>query len=409
MSTLLSIPCCVKGLCDDPSNPFANLTAEGPDSDYFIGLYHGSLQQPPPLDWTWGTPGCLSFCTSTVSQADADLCAQRQQVQCTTQNCNDPSCGGNGGDGGWLAPGRLANPPVFTNTDQPCTTNCPDGLPFTYTLPAGSVAGINQAYCNQQAQSIACNRAAENMMCLSDLTPNTATVGMPYVGIIAVNGGVAPYSLMILAGSVPPGITATIGARFITLSGTPTTAGTYSFTVDVNDSSGLFMTKNYTITVLAPPCVDWTKLTIDPGSPILNPNSGAATFNPASGGIQTFTASVTAPVAQIGASSVLCNATVHGYNGPACNCNLQLTWTKVGTNFSAGFDVAQVTVTAGAGGTNANFNGTTANGVYNFPFSVDSGLVTPYDIDVTISVSATVFLGQLEDVTLTLAGVFTNV
>src|SRR5262249_40884177 len=60
----------------------------------------------------------------------------------------------------------------------------------------------------------------------------TGTVGTFYSQILAAGGGTPPYSWTIIFGSLPPGLTLT-GA---TISGTPTTAGTVSFTVRATDT-----------------------------------------------------------------------------------------------------------------------------------------------------------------------------
>ncbi len=55
----------------------------------------------------------------------------------------------------------------------------------------------------------------------------------PYVEVVVVSGGVLPYTYTISEGSLPPGLTMdSVG----TIKGTPTTAGTYNFTVKVVDS-----------------------------------------------------------------------------------------------------------------------------------------------------------------------------
>ena len=161
--------------------------------------------------------------------------------------------------------------------------------------------------------------------------------------------------------------------------------------------------KNYSI-IIAGTCPDWTQLLIDPGQPTLVMTAGPSTFTPGSGNIKNFVATAKALMVGIGTSSAFCTATLANYNGPACASNLTLTWFKTGTNFSAGSDTAQVILNAGATSVIANFNGTTVNGLYNFPFTVDDGSITPYNITVSVSVSATVFLGQLADVTLSLSG-----
>ena len=59
------------------------------------------------------------------------------------------------------------------------------------------------------------------------------TVGAGYTTTLAATGGVSPYTWTLGSGTLPPGITLTSGGL---LSGMPTTAGTYGFTVALRDS-----------------------------------------------------------------------------------------------------------------------------------------------------------------------------
>jgi len=60
-----------------------------------------------------------------------------------------------------------------------------------------------------------------------------ATIGTAYSTTIGVTGGVAPYTFSITAGALPAGLTMNASG---TISGTPTAAGTFNFTVSVTDS-----------------------------------------------------------------------------------------------------------------------------------------------------------------------------
>ncbi len=72
-----------------------------------------------------------------------------------------------------------------------------------------------------------------------------ATLGVAYRQQVTAQGGREPYTFRIL-GTLPPGITMSPTAL---LSGTPTTAGTYTFTVQVTDVSGGSSLKTFTIVV----------------------------------------------------------------------------------------------------------------------------------------------------------------
>ncbi|MGJ5816095.1 beta strand repeat-containing protein [Paludibaculum fermentans] len=75
--------------------------------------------------------------------------------------------------------------------------------------------------------------------------PNAPT-GVAYSQTLAVSGGNAPYTFSVSGGSMPQGLTLATGG---VLSGTPTTAGTYAFTVLVTDVTGLTTTKDFSLTV----------------------------------------------------------------------------------------------------------------------------------------------------------------
>ena len=60
------------------------------------------------------------------------------------------------------------------------------------------------------------------------------THGQPYSQTLKASGGTTPYSWSIVSGSLPPGLYLASSTGKIT--GTATTAGTYSFTVKVTDS-----------------------------------------------------------------------------------------------------------------------------------------------------------------------------
>jgi hypothetical protein len=71
-------------------------------------------------------------------------------------------------------------------------------------------------------------------------------INKPYSQIIAVTGGLPPYTLTISAGSLPPGLA--LNAASGAISGTPTKVGAFNFTVAVADSENPQATNTLTIT-----------------------------------------------------------------------------------------------------------------------------------------------------------------
>ena len=85
--------------------------------------------------------------------------------------------------------------------------------------------------------------------------PPGGEVGVTYSDQLTVTGGTSPFTWSVSTGSLPPGVT--LGASTGLLSGTPTTAGSYSFTVKVTDSSGLTDTEAVTLTIIAGPSLSF--------------------------------------------------------------------------------------------------------------------------------------------------------
>jgi predicted hotdog family 3-hydroxylacyl-ACP dehydratase len=89
-----------------------------------------------------------------------------------------------------------------------------------------------------------------NLQCGSCGASN-ATLGSPYSSQLQLSGGIGPFTFSIASGSLPPGLTLNTSTGVI--SGTPTTAGTYTFTSMVVDSDGRTDTATCTIVVIVPP------------------------------------------------------------------------------------------------------------------------------------------------------------
>jgi hypothetical protein len=82
--------------------------------------------------------------------------------------------------------------------------------------------------------------------------PN-GTIGTPYSASITPSGGTGPYQIVVLPrGSAPPGLTVPMsGTDSVTISGTPTAAGSYTLDVTVTDSTNSTATGTYTLHVTA--------------------------------------------------------------------------------------------------------------------------------------------------------------
>jgi hypothetical protein len=116
------------------------------------------------------------------------------------------------------------------------------------------------------------------------ITPSSlpaGVVGQAYTQTLAVNGGTAPYRWAVTQG-FPAGLSLNPSTGVI--SGTPTTAGNFNFTVQVTDASQISATRAYTVAIAAPP------LAITTVSPLFGGTVGIAyaqTFS-ATGGVPPY-------------------------------------------------------------------------------------------------------------------------
>lgn len=181
-----------------------------------------------------------------ISNADYNRLVQGLVTQCAARA---PFC---------AQPIKPGQPLIFYyNRPSICVVNCPlDGLPFSYTVPAGIVIGFSQAKADKAAESLACSLAKIHRICLSSL-PKFCCAGVAYSKTITATGVFlakpGQFNFWQVSGNLPTGLTFNGGSTqsaTVSITGTPTTPGSYSFTVTVTDPSGDIMTKTYTICVI---------------------------------------------------------------------------------------------------------------------------------------------------------------
>ncbi|WP_428144454.1 IPTL-CTERM sorting domain-containing protein [Delftia acidovorans] len=79
---------------------------------------------------------------------------------------------------------------------------------------------------------------------------NAGLQGTTYSATISASGGTAPYSYTISSGSLPAGMS--LNTSTGTISGTPSSSGTSSFTVTATDANGATGSRAYSVAVTAP-------------------------------------------------------------------------------------------------------------------------------------------------------------
>lgn len=88
-------------------------------------------------------------------------------------------------------------------------------------------------------------------LAISGVLPN-GVLNTSYTQFLNISGGLMPYSgLAVIAGQLPPGLTATIEYNTIRIDGTPTTADVYPFAIEVTSADGQQVSASFSMTVAA--------------------------------------------------------------------------------------------------------------------------------------------------------------
>jgi hypothetical protein len=134
--------------------------------------------------------------------------------------------------------------------------------------------------CSQNfgASSPASAQTTEPAISIQSTLPG-ASVGKAYSAVLAVSGGKAPYNFAVRSGALPLGLT--LNSRTGSISGDPTQAGTYQFTIlvagvgsdAVPGSSGLSAgSGTRTFALVVGPCVACSNVQISPANPSVAAN-----------------------------------------------------------------------------------------------------------------------------------------
>src|SRR5467141_1538560 len=148
MSSLFPCPEFLRD-CDCSAYPVRNFSQESPDVPVFFGHY-----DQPPIVGSFFSPSCLGICESTISQEQADLCAQRAAFQCSIDR--RPV------HGNFIPNG----PHTHGNTLQECTKECSDSTcAVTSVVAPGTVVTATQADADARAHGQACKEAQKKVIC----------------------------------------------------------------------------------------------------------------------------------------------------------------------------------------------------------------------------------------------------
>nr|WP_242081595.1 putative Ig domain-containing protein [Xanthomonas indica] len=111
---------------------------------------------------------------------------------------------------------------------------------FTATV-TDSTAGVPGQASRSYTLSIAAPTLAPGQPTLP-----AGTAGTAYNQTLTTSGGTAPYSYSVVTGALPTGLSLTTAG---VLSGTPSAAGSFAFSIKVSDANGFSATQAYTLTI----------------------------------------------------------------------------------------------------------------------------------------------------------------
>jgi hypothetical protein len=138
------------------------------------------------------------------------------------------------------------------------TANPAAGYTFVNWTESGSVVSVNSTYTFQVSRGrslVARFNPLQPTLSISTTALPSATVGIGYSQAVAATGGTVPYNWSVSSG-LPPGLS--MNGAFGSIFGTPTTAGTFNFTVTVRDAGSPQQTDSraLSLTVTSAGCGD---------------------------------------------------------------------------------------------------------------------------------------------------------
>jgi len=157
--------------------------------------------------------------------------------------------------------GTSTNFVLTNNGGASCSGSVAAGAHCTFTVAfapqaAGFMAGeidlVDNAGINSNftyTQQVYLMGGVQTPLTIGPATLPSILEGHAYSATVTANGGYGTVTLQ-TSGTLPPGMNSQISGSTLTLSGTPTTAGTYTFTVYASDTLNQQASQTYTITVL---------------------------------------------------------------------------------------------------------------------------------------------------------------
>ena len=214
--------------------------------------------------------GCTVRAASTLSIDDRPL----PSGNVGTDYANFVTGSGGSGSIRWsISAGAL--PAGLGLTDFAPSSGLISGRPTTVQTSTFTVRATDEAGNSATRQFTIVINAARQLVITSPSQLPAGTVNTAYAVGVFADGGTTPYTWTRTAGTLPPGLA--LQASPGRISGTPTTAGTFTFTLRVDDAAGQTATGTFSITISAPAAPPQPP-TASPA--LVSPGAGASVLTP---------------------------------------------------------------------------------------------------------------------------------
>src|SRR5262249_3610995 len=207
----------------------------------------------------------------------------------------------------------------------------------------------------------------------------TGRIGLAYSWNFNATGGQTPYTFAITSGALPPGLTLSPGE----ISGTPTTAGSYTFPLRATDANGCRSRRDYTLTVACP------VITVNPAT--LPAGTNGAPYNQtitATGGVGPYSFTISSGTLPTG-FSLASNGSLTGTTTAAGDYNFSIRATDANGCFAqraypltinpicSPITVAPATLPVGQVGRSYSQTFSATGGTAPYTFSITTGSLPP--------------------------------
>jgi hypothetical protein len=239
---------------------------------------------------------------------------------------------------------------------------------FSYTVEvtdSGSPA--------QTATQVASGAIAPATLTLTSTASATAQVGQSYSQSNVASGGTTPYTYAVFAGALPAG--ATLNASTGTVSGTPTAAGAFSYTIKVADSGSPAQTATQVVSGAIAPA---TLTLASTASSTTQVGRAYSQSNVASGGTTPYTYAVSVGELPAGATLNVSTGTVSGTPTAAGAFSYSIKATDSGSPAQTATQVVSGTIAPATLTLTATASSTTQLGQFYRQTNVAGGGTAPY-------------------------------